>query len=76
MKLNQKDADILAGLYDSGTWQIFRKHFLEQRQMELAQSAAFLPDMDQILITRGRIIELKNIESEMQSIRKKQDKRS
>jgi hypothetical protein len=76
MKLNQKDTDILAALYDSSSWQVFRKHFLEQRQMELAQTAAFLPDMDQVLITRGRIMELKDIEGGMQKLRKNQDKRS
>lgn len=74
MKLSQKETDILATLYESTAWQVFRKQLLEKRQMLLAQGAAFLPKMEDVLITRGRIMELKDIESDMQKISKKQDK--
>lgn len=75
MKLSKKDADILASLYDSTAWQVFRKHFIENRQMELAQQSPFLPDFDNVLQTRGKIVELKQIETSMDKIRKNQDKK-
>ena len=48
---------------------------MEGRQLELAQAAPFQQDMNQVLITRGQIIELRNLETTLAKIRDKQDKK-
>jgi hypothetical protein len=74
MKVTQKELEVLAHGYDSGFWRVFRKVFLEQRQMELAQAAPFAPNMEAVAETRGKIMELLHIEKEMKSSHKKATK--
>jgi hypothetical protein len=73
MKISDKERQILANFYDSPTYTIFKKHFLTDRQMELAQGAPFLRDMDLVTEYRGRIMELKEMDSKLASIYKKQE---
>lgn len=68
MKLTEKDRDLLVSLYEMPHWGAFRRHFLEERQLELAQLAPFSPDMTQLAETRGKIVELKSIEVEMRKL--------
>lgn len=71
MKISPKDAEVLAHGYDSGFWKVFRRVFLEQRQMEIAQATPFQREMDMVVESRGRIVELLNIEKDMKAINKK-----
>ena len=65
----------MSNFYDSETYRVFKKWRLEQRQLELAQSALLQPDWDGVLQTRGRIIELKDIDSDLQKVYKEQLKK-
>lgn len=76
MKITKKDQEILAAGYESSFYRTFRKYFMEDRQMRLAQDAPFAPDMETIFVTRGRIMELKNIETELKKVYAKQEKTS
>lgn len=71
MKISKKDAEVLAIGYESNFWKVFRKVFMEERQMDIAQHTAFLPDMDSVLISRGRIMELRDIDKGMEAAYKK-----
>lgn len=76
MKPTAKEAQILANLYDTEAYRVFRKVLIEQRQMTLAQAAPFSQNMDDVLVTRGRIMELKSIDKELQTLNKQsQDKK-
>lgn len=76
MKFTEKDRDLLVTLYEMPHWAAFRRNFLENRQMELAQQAPFAADMDRIAEIRGKITELKDQESEMRKLHDKQRKKS
>lgn len=75
MKFTEKDNLLLATLYEMPHWAVFRKKFMEERQMELAQAAAFLPEMGDVREVRGKIIELRHIDKEMQQIHNGQEKK-
>lgn len=75
MKPTPKEALVLATLHESEAWRVFKKVFMETRQMELAQAAPFLTEMDQILVTRGRIMELNYIEKQMTKLAEKDKKK-
>lgn len=70
MKLTQKELLVLGGFYDTETYRIFRKHFQEDRQMEIAQAATFYRQMDQVVEARGKILELRHIEQELKKLHK------
>lgn len=72
MRLSDKDAQMLATLYEMPHWNVFRRILLEQKQLELAQIAPFLPTMEAVAETRGKIIQLKDIEKEMLAINERQ----
>jgi hypothetical protein len=74
MKVSDKDREVLANLYDSGAWNIFRKLFLVGREAEINREVPFVPDWDGVQIAKGRIIQLREIEAQMQTIKKKQAK--
>lgn len=75
MRLTDKERLLLADFYISETYRVFKKYLMEGRQLELAQATPFQQDMEQVLITRGQIIELRNIEISLRKIREKQDKK-
>lgn len=75
MKLSSKELAVLANGYDSEFWRIFRKHLMEDRQMELAQLAPFAAEMKQVHVLQGQITELRHIEKEMSRLKKEQAKR-
>ncbi len=68
MRLSEKDRQLLVSLYETPQWAAFRRNFLEERQLELAQLAPFSPDLAQLAETRGKIVELKGIEVEMRKL--------
>lgn len=75
MKLSDKDRQILAAGFESEFYRVFKKHFMEERQMVLAQQAPFQSEMSQIYITRGAIMELRNMHKDLQTIHAKQAKK-
>lgn len=72
MRLTEKDTQMLATLYEMPHWTVFRRVFLEQKQLELAQIAPFLPNMEAVAETRGKIIQLKDIERDMLELNENQ----
>lgn len=75
MKLTEKDRDLLVSLYEMPHWAAFRRTYLEERQTELAQLAPFVPDMTQLADTRGRVVELRDIETKMRKLHDSRDKK-
>ena len=66
MTLTSAERQQLATLYEMPVWKTFKKKFMEDRQLELAQLSTFAPNWDQLVENRGKVIELKNIHSEME----------
>lgn len=71
MTFTKAEAEQLATLYDAPVWKTFRKHFLENRQLEYAQNSSLAPNWEAVVENRGRIIELRQIEIEMKRNSKK-----
>lgn len=75
MKLSDKEAQLLGNLYESETYRVFKKHFLTDRQLEIAENTPFAQTMDRVLENRGRIMELKEMDSNLGKIYKARQKR-
>lgn len=75
MKLNLKEAQQLANFYDSDTYRVYKKHFMELRQMEIAQESVFSQDLEQLHVNKGKVMELRYMDSELRKIHKNQEKR-
>ncbi len=73
MKMSDKERQMMVNLYDSPTWGVWKKHFLVNRQLELAQASPFHQEMNQVIEGRGRIMELNYQEREMAALKKKQE---
>ena len=71
MALSESESQQLATLYEAAVWKTFRKHFLENRQLEIAALSTFAPNWEQVLQNRGMVTELRNIEVEMSKNYKK-----
>ncbi len=75
MKLTEKERQQLANFYDSDTYRVYKKHFMELRQMEIAQESVFAQDMKHVHNNQGRVMELKYMDQELRKIHKDQEKR-
>lgn len=76
MALSEAEIQQLGALYEMPVWKIFRKHFLEDRQLELAQFSTFVSHWDLLMENRGKVVELRNIEIGMAKNYKKSLERS
>lgn len=75
MKLTEKDVTLLATLYEMPHWTVFKKHFMADRQMEIAQLAPFSPDHTQTSEYKGRILEIREMDKKMTEIHENQNKK-
>lgn len=71
MKYPTKDAEILAELYESPAWKIFRKHFHERRRLSLLESSLSASTMEDIKYFRGGTDHIQWVDKEMKGIHKK-----
>ncbi len=74
MPLSHNEAQQMAILYESPAWKTFRKVFLEEEQLILAQLCVTAPNWDQVVENRGAIKRLRDIEVEMHKNYKKVNK--
>ncbi len=74
MTLSQNESQQMATLYESAAWKTFRKRFLEDEQLLLAQLCVTAPNWDQVVENRGAIKRLKDIEVAMEKNHKKVEK--
>lgn len=73
MRLTEKDRQVLANFYDSPTYTIFKKHFLTNRQMELAQETVNMRVIEGVTEHRGRVMELNHIDTTLRKIYKREE---
>jgi hypothetical protein len=72
--LSPKEKALLADFYESEYYKIFKKHFIENGQILLAQNGVISPDWDGVNQHKGAIVVLKNIHEELRRISKEENK--
>lgn len=72
-RLSPKDKAVLADLYESDQYKIFKKHFIENGQIIIAQQGLMSPDYNSVLLNRGMAIMLKNIDDELRRLFKEEN---
>jgi CMP-N-acetylneuraminic acid synthetase len=72
-KISAKDQALLADFYESETYQAFKRYFIENGQIYIAQSALFATDIERIQC-QGRHLILGEIENKLKEINEKETK--
>lgn len=71
-KISEKDRALLSEFYESEAYVAFKKYFLDNGQMLIAQSALFASEHDRIQC-QGRHLALNEINDKLKEINRKQN---
>lgn len=73
-RISEKDKAVLADFYESATYQVFKKFFIDNGQIVLAKKALFSTE-EVKLQSQGRVLQLKDIHDTLAEINKKENKK-
>jgi len=71
-KIHPKDRMMLREFFETDYYKIFKKHLLDQQQLDFAQQSAWASNMEQLKFIQGGIAALREIHLELKKLHKEE----